>query len=173
MLTQWIWMWVTPTIIVQETNHFSLLSHRVTLAGLKQHFHLHTLLMPKALADKSYWYQNSLTIFGLSPFRVCLDQGHFVFSKAKASLFRRLLTWKELRVNWMKSRIYLGNPSTWSSVMKEKRISWTPNKGMRTSVDLANLQIAIKYVSWKPPWEQATFPALLCILYCSSNGTDK
>lgn len=150
-----------------ETNHFSLLSHRVTLAGLKQHFHLHTLLMPKPINPTDN--QSSLSLFGLSQFRVCI-----LFSpKPKASLFRCLLTWKELRVNWMKSRIYRGNPSTWSSVMKEKRISWTPNKGMRTSVDLANLQIAIKCVSWKPPWEQATFPALLCFVYCSSNGIDK
>lgn len=67
-----------------ETNHFSLLSHRVTLAGLKQHFHLHTLLMPKPINPTDN--QSSLSLFGLSQFRVCLDQGHFVFSKAKGIL---------------------------------------------------------------------------------------
>lgn len=77
----------------------------------------------------------SLSALNSEPFRdMCI-----LFAQSQAMKIRLLLTWNELSVSWMNSRIRLGSPWTWSSVMKEKRISWTPSKGMRSRVDFANL----------------------------------
>lgn len=91
-------------------DHFSLLSHHIMLAGSRQLFHLHTLLMPKALTDKAY---RSISICGLSQCWACLESRGFCFLQKSGHpgsyLHGRSSASAEWRVVWVLRILELGH----------------------------------------------------------------
>lgn len=137
-------------------------------AGSRQHFpHLRTLECHRYPPTKPPNTRKSVLVPSSAQFY--LDPVYFLWAKA----WVRQLTWTELSVSWMKSRIRFENPWTWSSGKKVKRTSWTPNKGMRSNVDFANLQTIPTYQSWGPCWDWARCPAHYSHLCCKSPTSDE